>query len=63
MYDTIINYYDVGPGLTGRSYRKTIYDTPTMSVYWLDPAQVLVLNCDGTHDFCEDHDDPLGLNG
>ena len=61
MYDTIINYYDVGPGFNRKKLQtKTIYDTPTMSVYWLDPAgQFWVLNCDGTHDFCEDHNDPL----
>ena len=48
MYDTIINHYDIGPGFNRKKLQtKTIYNTPTMSVYWLDPAgQFWVLNCD-----------------
>ena len=61
MYDTIINHYDIGPGFNRKKLQtKTIYNTPTMSVYWLDPTgQFWVLNCDGTHDFCEDQEHPL----
>ena len=60
MFDTIINYYDIGPGFYRKKLQTKDIDPSSMSVYWLDPIGPLwSLNYDGTHDFCEDENNIL----
>jgi hypothetical protein len=56
MYDTILNYYDIGPGWSKKTLQvKSITGTPLMRIFWLDPsARLWEVTCDGTHDFHED---------
>ena len=60
MYDTVLNHYDFGAGWYKRTlHTRSINETPLMRVFFLDPAARLwLIECDGTHDFYEDQDDP-----
>jgi hypothetical protein len=63
MFDSIRNNYDIGPGFNNRILQtKNICATPTMRNFWIDPAgQLWEIDCNGTHDFCEDGNDILGF--
>ena len=55
LYDTILNYYDIGPGWWRKPLSvKFINGSPSMRVFFLDPAAKLwQITCEGTHDFYE----------
>lgn len=56
MFDSIRNYFDIGPGFNRRMLQtKDIDEYPSMRNFWLDPAgQLWEIDCNGTHDFYED---------